>query len=143
MGWHIHFGRCYDGAVYGCDGQSMVIGQWDNSNCDGVPKEQVNNMQMSCYGKPFGPQECGNSDNNNRKWYKYECYGGNFHAAEEEIGDVAAEMDPNINIGIVMAILLFVCFIGVIVGYLIHRKNKKKSAEKNSLLCEATTAPNF
>merc|ERR1712130_648800 len=75
---------------------------------------------------------------NRERYYKYECRieDGAWYSPWQEIGDNGdVPMDSNMHIGIVAAILLFVCFIGIIFGYLIHRRRKKKrSVQKRQKL---------
>merc|ERR1712228_893397 len=147
----VYFGKCYPAP--GCPDESVMhtcshdqnenglvrLG-WENPHCEGIPDHMFSSD--ICYPYSFSqifdtfPSEfCDKYKIPRQRFYKYECRipgTGWYHAENEAIGggdDVP--IDSHMNAGIVAAILLFVCFIGVIFGYLIHRRRKmKKSTQK-------------
>ena len=142
----VQFGVCYpvegrenESIMYDCTSSEFalwepmfVMARWENRDCvpGGNPIEGVSTR--GCYPKAFGFEMSECEDH----WYKYQCYLGHSPWLRGEDGiaidDGGVGEDPSVNVGIVTAILFFVCFIGVIAGNLIRRSRAKmrKSVEK-------------
>merc|ERR1712228_228996 len=108
---------------------------WTNPDCEGFPQQTIFNSDIcypSSFAQGFPPGIC---HLDSIGFFKYECRVANYHADGEAIdgsGDVP--MNSDMNTGIFAAIFLFVCLIGMIFGYLIHRRTKKKSAQRRDKL---------
>lgn len=122
----VHFNVCFPnvfqdfggrGQIYQChqghfDG-SVRIRSWNDINCNGpLVQEITSNMYIRA--------DCD-------RFFKYTCMlsgRGELRMSTEEEND-----SRNVNIIIVMVSVSIVCMIGIIVGYLMHRK-RKKAAEQ-------------
>lgn len=151
---NVRFGQCYAVSdIRGCPGKtvkyecdnwsgSLVARYWDNMSCKGAPKRVVDGdiCHPSRANKANNEECAGNKPPHRRRWYTYSCYYTSLPAGELRAEEEMKMMNTNnLDVGIVAAMLLFVCIFGVIVGYLMHRRRKKKKfAEKKSSLCDAS-----
>merc|ERR1712228_209439 len=146
----VYFGICYPDpncpggtVMHLCDDNQrendLVRLRWTNLDCEGTPDQMFRSGMCYPYSfaQAFPPGIsgiCDLEDSNQHKYYKYECRipgSGWYHAENEAIdGSDDVTIDSDMNNGIASAILLFVCLIGVIFGYLIHRRRKKKKYEQ-------------